>query len=453
MTTRPVRRHSQGHSGLSSRVPLVLALAGYNFLLLAMMPVALTWLLWRILVQGKALGNLGHRLGLVPRLPASDRPSVWLHAASAGEMAALRPVAEALRHLRPEAFLVVSTVTPAGLAMAERTAIPAEARFFLPFDLLPCALLALRRVRPQVLVVTEKELWPNLLGLARLGGARVVVVNARVSDRTMRRARFAPGLVRWLHSLPDHFCAQSPRDRDRLLSLGVPAQRLSVAGNTKVDALAEPDRTTETALRAALCSTSDELWLVAGSTHPGEEDQVLEAFVWIRRQAPEARLLLAPRHLTRLPQVEQLASGKGLSPARRSEAAKAPGPAGAPVVILDTMGELRAAYALGVAGFVGGTLVPVGGHNLLEPVAWGRPAIFGPYTANCADVADLLLAEGVGVRVEGPQELAEVFLGLARDLRRREEIARRCQQMMASQRGAAQRCAETVVACLERQER
>jgi 3-deoxy-D-manno-octulosonic-acid transferase len=181
------------------------------------------------------------------------------------------------------------------------------------------------------------------------------------------------------------------------------------------------------------------VWLVAGSTHPGEEEQVVDAFGVIREEIASARLLLAPRHLERVAAVSAALAQRGIQVVRRSDG-EAPRRREA-VVILDTMGELRAAYGLGTAGFVGGTLAPIGGHNLLEPVAAGRPALFGPHTANCEDVADLVLAAGVGFRTDGAEELAGEFLRIARDGRLRGEVAGRAEALMAEQQGASARCA------------
>lgn len=424
---------------------IALGLLGYNLLLLLASPLLLAWLLWRLVVRRKGLGAWRHRLGFVPRPPEAASPRVWLHAVSAGEMGAMRPVLEALRAALPEAYLALSTVTPAGMTVAEKTCAAADTRFFLPFDWADCLALALWRVRPQLVVVAEKELWPNLLGLPRLLGMRTLVINGRVSARMLRRARWAGRLVRWLYALPNCLCVQSELDAARLAKLGVPAERVIVAGNTKADAMAARDHALEARLARELGLTEEEPWLVAGSTHAGEEEAVLAAFLAVRAQLPQARLLLAPRHLERVAEVSALVAAQGLAVARRSEGEVPPGA----VVVLDTMGELRSAYALGAACFVGGTLAPIGGHNPLEPAAVGRAALFGPYTANCEDVVELVLGAGVGFRVEDGSALAEQFLRIARDLPLRERIAQAGPALVASQRGAAQRCANLAVALLE----
>ncbi len=416
----------------------------YNTLLLAGAPAIACWLLWRAL-RRKALGCWRHRLGLVPRLPVREGPRIWLHAVSAGEVGAAKPVLEALRQGLPGARIALSTVTQAGMTIARKSCGSANVFLYLPLDVPAAMGLALSRLRPDLVVVTEKELWPNFLGLARLSGARVLMVNGRVSNRMAQRARWAGRFVQWLYRLPDRLCVQSQQDARRLVDLGVEPARILVAGNTKVDGMAERDQQAEAKLAAELAVSPGDLWLVAGSTHPGEEEAVIEAFRLIRSQLPGARLLLAPRHLERVPAISALVAQRGFPVVRRSERAAA---SAAPVVVLDTMGELRAAYGCATAAFVGGTLAPVGGHNLLEPVAAGRPVLFGPHTEECADMADLVLESGVGFRVSSGAELAGQFIRLAADASLRARIAATGEALIAGQRGAARRCAEAAQSLL-----
>jgi 3-deoxy-D-manno-octulosonic-acid transferase len=432
---------------LLSTLSLAAQLLVYDLVLLALVPLAVLWLGWRGAVKRKPVGNILERLGLVPRLPAGRCPRIWIHAVSAGEMAAARPVIAELRRRFPGAGIAVSTHTDTGMALARNICDEVDVLFYLPFDWPDTMVLALWRLRPQLILVVEKELWPNMLALGRLFGARVLAVNGRVSDRMMSRARWLPGFVRWLYRLTDRLCVQSATDAERLRRIAPGSRvRVVVAGNTKADTLAARDRRAEERVAQDIGALDSHLWLVAGSTHPGEEEQIVDAFVKIREKEPRARLLLAPRHVDRVAQVSAMLAQRGLHVVRRSEGREDHAEA---VVILDTMGELRAAYALGAAGFVGGTLVAVGGHNLLEPTAVGVASLFGPHTENCSDTADLLSAEGVGFAVGGPEELAREFLRLAGDDARRREIARRAGGLIARQRGASFRCAEVAAELLE----
>ncbi len=438
MSAPPAERRRSGTARL--RVGLLL----YNLALLLLWPALLVWLALRA-ARGKRLGNWRQRLGFLPRAPRGRGPRIWLHAVSAGEMSALQPVFARLHAALPEAYLTVSTLTPAGLEAARKGCAPANLHCYLPFDWGDCIGLALLRQRPDLIIVTERELWPNFLGLARLCGVEVLVINGRVSDRAHARAARFPWLARWLYQLPTCLCVQSAEDAARLAALGVDEARLVVAGNTKVDAMAARDLEQEADLAAALGVAPEEEWLVAGSTHPGEEEIVLDAFARIRAQRPQARLLLAPRHVTRVAEVSATVGRRGFPAARRSEGR----PPREAVVVLDTMGELRAAYALGLAAFVGGTLVPIGGHNLLEPVAAGRPVLFGPHTEYCADTADLVLSADVGTRVTSAEELAAEFLRLAADPARRAAVAAGGPALLAAQQGAAPRCVNIALALLQ----
>jgi len=242
---------------------------------------------------------------------------------------------------------------------------------------------------------------------------------------------------------------QSARDARRLQELGVVDERgVIVAGNTKADTLAHRDEEAEARLTRELGVVDSEAWLVAGSTHAGEEEEVIEAFKEIRKEMPEARLLIAPRHLERVADVSAVLAQKGVEVVRRTEG-RHDRPEAA--VILDTMGELRAAYGFATVGFVGGTLVPIGGHNVLEPAAAGRPVLFGPHTENCADLAELLVEAGVGFQVAEAEGLAREFVGIARDGLLRKEIAERAGELMEQQRGASARCVEVVAKLLGRE--
>jgi len=423
---------------LRATLRLAAELLAYNLVLLSLIPVILLWLAWRSLVLRKPAGNWRHRLGLVPRMDADASPRIWLHAVSAGEMNAALPVLSALRQRLPNAGIAVSTHTETGMAVASKRATEADILFFLPFDWADTIALALWRLQPDLVIVVEKELWPNLLGVSRLIGARVVVINGRVSDRMMRRVCSVPWLVSWFYRLTNTLCVQSEHDAARLRRIGVSDEKIVVAGNTKIDTLAARDAEIEERLRADLEIGDEEIWLVAGSTHEIEEEQIVDAFIRIRKREPRARLLLAPRHLDRVPLVSAMVAEHSLDVIRRSDGRNGGNDA---VVILDTMGELRAAYALATAGFVGGTLVPVGGHNLLEPPAVGIPVLFGPHTENCPDAAELVREEGVGFLVFGSESLADEFLRLVYDNSLRAAVAQRTRDMMARQRGAAARCA------------
>jgi 3-deoxy-D-manno-octulosonic-acid transferase len=423
-----------------------LSLVGYNLLLLPALPWLLLWGIWRLVVGRKARAGWAQRLGFSPRPRPGKGYRIWVHAVSAGEMTAAAPVVTALVRQAPGAQLLVSTTTPAGRQMGRRLCPEAEAVFYFPLDLWPCVRLSLGRLRPELVILTEKELWPNFLALASLRRIPVLLVNGRLSQRTLARARRFPVLWRWAFGHLTWACLQSETDRRRLLAIGADPARLEVAGNTKFDYLLSRARSGEGEL-SLLLARPEARWIVAGSTHPGEEEALLEAFVRIRprlSESPALRLLIAPRHVERAEEVVRLAEGRGLRAARRSR-----GPLEeAEVVVLDTMGELGAAYGLGAVAFVGGSLAPVGGHNVIEPLARGCPVLFGPHVESCQDLAELALSAGAAFQVRTARELAEGLLRMLEDEAVRRQAAARGRALVEANAGAAGRCAVRAVRLL-----
>jgi 3-deoxy-D-manno-octulosonic-acid transferase len=294
--------------------------------------------------------------------------------------------------------LVLSTTSLAGRELARRLP-EAEGAFLLPFDAPPPIARVLDRLRPELFVFTETELWPNLLAALGARGIPVALVSGRVSPRAFRRYRWARGLLAEAFRSVSLFGMQSEAEAERLLALGAPAERIAVTGSLKLDA--------EPPLPSFGVPPGVPLW-VAGSTHSGEERACLEAFGNVRRQFPELRLLLAPRHLERLPEVERTLARAGLRWARRT-AIGSTWTGDPPVLLLDTLGELAGSYRLGTVAFVGGTLVPVGGHNLIEPARAGLPVLFGPHVEKVEAAARALEASGGGRRVASAADLSEAL--------------------------------------------
>lgn len=348
-------------------------------------PVALVALAlrrdWRV--------GLGDRFARIAPTPPG-RPAIWIHGASVGELNALAPVVRALRREHPDHRLVLSSMTAGGKAAAATRVPDADARILFPFDLPALVGRALDRVRPRLVLFSETELWPNFL--AALADRRIpaIMVSGRLSasafDRYARwRWLFAPALasVRW-------FCVQSLESARRLVALGAPATRVVVTGSLKT---AGPLSTATADPTLASLGVAALPVFVAASTHPGEDAIVLAAFAGIRAREPRAKLLLAPRKLDRIDELAALVAGCGHTVVRRSSlatGAAARWPGDADVLILDTLGELAGLYRDAALAFVGGTLVPVGGHNVLEPAAVGTAVAVGPHLENVArDVARL----------------------------------------------------------------
>jgi len=419
----------------------------YNAGLIAGFPAVLAYAAWRITACSKARGGWAERLGILPRIP-DGRPRVWVHAVSAGEIAAAVPVCSALLAGMPGAQLIVTTTTPAGKTVALNRLRQAAAIFYFPIDFWPCVARAMRTVRPSLCVLLEKELWPNFLTAARLAGAPVAVVNARISDRTFRRARVLGGFFTRVLRQVGLFAAQSEADARRAIALGLDPSRVAICGNVKFDQSLKPLSAEErTDLRAALGLPPDAPLVVAGSTHPGEEEALLQALRIVKEGIPDARLLLAPRRVERAAQVEQVISQHGFRCLRRTKATGEPTDPDT-VIMLDTMGELGRFYGLGEVGFVGGTLVPVGGHDLLQPLAHGLSVVFGNHVHKTRETAQAVLEAGIGFQVSSAEQLAERIGALLADERNRAAIAKAASAFLAKHRGAAERCAEAALSLL-----
>lgn len=384
--------------------------------------------------------DLAQRLGrLGDGLPAE--PRCWVHAVSVGESAAAVPLVEAIHRRWPELGIVVSTITPTGARIVrDRLAGTAAHRYF-PLDLPAPVRRALDAARPRFFIAIETELWPNFLRALARRRIPSMIANGRISDRSFRRYLRVRWLMRRVLADVTVFAMQSEEDARRILALGAPPSRVVVTGNLKSDLVPEAEAV-DAAWRERLgLGATDRLW-IAGSTHRGEEAIVLDAFRRTRERAPGLRLLLAPRHPERAGEVEELIRERGLVPVRRSRLADG----GAPdaVVILDTVGELAALYGLAEIVFVGGSLVPIGGHNVLEPAMRGKPVLYGPHTSNFRDGAERLQRSGGGIVVKDGLELErELSLLLEdRDLARRTGDAARA--AFAGRQGAVHATLELI---------
>lgn len=440
------------------------AWAIYNVLLTLLLPAVALCLLWRSLVRRRGLPNLRERLGAVADQLAPVRdctePVLWVHAVSAGEVAAVAPIVHEVRLAEPMAHIVMSTVTDTGREMIEKHSLDPEALIYFPLDLPWVVERVLDLMSPDLVVLVETELWPNLLDAAHRRGIPVVVVNGRISDRSFRRARLLRPLFRWMLSNVNLVCAQSQTDADRFIALGAPPDRVVVTGNSKFDeqfpAVNEADINK---YRRDFGFGAEDQVLLAASTHEGEEEILLEAFTRLRVTHSRLQLLIAPRHPERGGRVEELVHRHGYSAYRRSRALDCGGQdplapesdRQARVVVLDTMGELARVYAIATITFVGNSLVPGGGHNILQPAAQGKPVVFGPHMQNQRDIAAICLREGVAFQVSGLEELVETterLLTSEGDLALMEARGRLLLERYA---GGSQRSAQRVLALLAAQ--
>ena len=397
------------------------------------------YFLYQALRHNKYVGSLGQRLGYLPvsfNLDAEE--SIWVHAVSVGEVLAARPIVTGLKARYPALRVFLSTTTLSGQRLA-RSVSDADAVFYFPFDFTFIVRRTLNLVKPRLFVMVETEIWPNLLRECRRRGVRTALVNGRISPRSFPRYRIIRPFMRRVLSDVDRFCAQSEETARRLGRIGADASRVTVTGSLKFDALdpsTAPGRGRERVLRFFRISPG-RLVLVAGSTSKGEEEAVIRAFNRVRttQLGGNALLILAARHPERFADVERLCQREGLSTKRRSDLPIDSEPR-ADAVILDTIGELAQLYQIATAVFVGGSLVPAGGHNILEPAVHGRPIIFGPHMDNFAEIADAFLTKGAAIQVRTDRELEEAVVSLMGDPVRRTRLGVAARALVDENRGS-----------------
>ena len=420
----------------------------YSALLALFLLLTLPYWLLQMMRHGKYRAGLRQRLGGVPsRLTAHpEQRTIWVHAVSVGEVVASSAVIEALQRQFPSRRVVVSTTTDTGQKLAAHR-FGEENVFHFPLDFDFAVRPYLAALRPELVVVAETEFWPNFLRLAKRSGARISVINCRISDRSL------PGYKRFRFWLPkvldnvDLFLAQTDEDRRRLIEIGAPESRIFLAGNLKFDVAPPTAPAIVTSLRESLGQSGAAPVLVCGSTLEDEEGALLSAFSNILANHPKAVMILAPRHPERFAEVAELVERLGFRLWRRSLWSGESLAGG--VFLVDSIGELAALYSLATVAFVGGSLLPRGGHNILEPALYGVPVVTGNHYENFRDIVNYF-RERNAVRVVGVAELPLVFLELIESREARETLGRNALAALESQRGATARTVEALVQLMEK---
>ncbi|MGA9797953.1 MAG: 3-deoxy-D-manno-octulosonic acid transferase [Terriglobales bacterium] len=399
--------------------------------LLASLPY---WMLKRR--QGKWREGLGERLGKISaRLRLQPSPAIWVHAVSVGEVLAVSELVRELRRHFPKDRVVVSTTTATGQELA-RKQFGEESVFYFPLDFAFAIRPYLSLLRPRLIVLAETEFWPNFLRLAHASGARVAVVNARISDRSWPGYRRFRWIWRRVLRNVDLFLAQTTEDASRLRDIGAPEDRVQVSGNLKFDVPAPDPQPIVASLHSNFQQADAGPVMVCGSTVEGEETLVLRAFGNVLATYPQAVMVLAPRRPERFGEVAQLLEQMGIRFWRRSSW-RGEAIAGG-VLLIDNIGELASLYALADVAFVGGSLVPRGGHNIIEPARHGVAIVVGKHIENFRDIVSLFESNDA-VRVVGPEEFTSVLMNLLSDDAERTALGRRGAQTLQSQMGATGR--------------
>jgi 3-deoxy-D-manno-octulosonic-acid transferase len=410
----------------------------YSALLVLFLLLTLPYWLLQMLRHGKYRAGLRQRFGAIPAFLArgSEKPTLWVHAVSVGEVVASSAVIATLRQKFPSHRVLVSTTTSTGQKLAVRR-FGAENAFYFPLDFAFAIRPYLEALRPELVVVAETEFWPNFLRLAKHSGARIAVINCRISDRSFpgyKRFRFwLPKLLEETLANVDLFLAQTEEDRQRLIAIGAAESKVAVAGNLKFDVTPPPSPAIVESLRDSFSRTGAGPILVCGSTLEDEEGLLLSSFRNVLANHPKAVMILAPRHPERFPEVAALVEKLSFPMSRRSLWSGEP--LAGSVLLIDTIGELSVLYSLSTVAFVGGSLVPRGGHNILEPALYGIPIVTGNHYENFRDVVNFFASRNA-VRIVGVAELPLVFLELIGNDKERATLGKNALAALESQRGA-----------------
>ena len=423
--------------------------AVYNVLLLLGAVVLVPYYTLRILSTGKYRKSIGPKLGFVPETAYGEmkgNPRVWIHAVSVGEVTAAAPVVASLRDLLPEACLVVSTSTETGQEMARRMIPEATSHIYYPLDIPSVVRKVVGRVKPDVFVLVETELWPNFIRLCKDAGAKIVMVNGRMSPRSFKRYRGTRFFWKKVLAMVDGIGVISETDAQRLHAVGVHRSRIQVLGNAKFDGLAaRVDERLKKEISEELGLRGDERVFVAGSTHEGEEDAVLRVYKRLLERHPDFKLVIVPRHVERGGEVLSLVRKYGFEDVvSMSDIKKGQRPHGERVTVVDVIGELFKVYSLATVVFCGGSLVPRGGQNILEAAAWGKVVFYGPSMDDFRDEAALLEGVGAGITVKDEEELYAGIVLMLTSPEKLTESGKAGRRAVAANKGASKRYADMI---------
>lgn len=412
----------------------------YTVLFYLSLPVILLRLLWRARKNPAYAKRWPERFGVIPHIPKKN--GIWLHAVSVGESLAAIPLIKALQQKYPDLPIIITNTTPTGAERIQATFKKDEvAQFYLPYDIPMALQLFLNKIQPRLAILMETELWPNLLYLCGQRGIPVMLANARLSARSARGYQRIASLTRGMLQNISLLAVQTQTEADRFIALGLKPDRVQVTGSIKFDLEIPSDLTQRAAELRAQWGQKRFVW-IAASTHEGEEEILLNVFEKIRKVLPECLLVLVPRHPDRFPRVAALCKKQGYEIILRSE--NKPCDNQTQVFIGDSMGELLLFYAASDVAFVGGSLVPTGGHNPLEPAALGLPVLMGPHLFNFAAISEQLQQMKAMIKVNNADALVTPILELLRNETYRKQMGEQGLQFVSQNRGALKKHLELI---------
>ncbi|WP_026841531.1 3-deoxy-D-manno-octulosonic acid transferase [Citrifermentans bremense] len=423
----------------------------YNLLLWLLLPLLVPYHAYRSLSRGRRTAFM-ERFGVIPEAelePLKGKRTILVHAVSVGETLAAQPLLKGIRSRFPEHRVVITNVTETGRGVALKSN-SADLCIYFPFDYPFAVRAVLKKVSPDLVVIMETEIWPNFIKEAGKLGIPVLLANGRISDRSLSRYLRFSWFFRPVLQRLSALCMQSAEDASRIEAIGARPETVHVAGNLKYDIPLRPKHPGEVSwIKAKYGIPEGAFVFTAASTHEGEEGLVLEAYRMLLSARPESFLVLAPRHPERAAGVAEQVKKSGFSFRRRSQLEAEPAPQQpGEVFILDTVGELAGLYGASDLVFVGGSLVPTGGHNPLEPAACGIPVLFGPHMENFREIAATFLAKEAGIQLAGAAELGEKLVSLSGDAAGRDTMGRNGAGILAESAGSTTRHLDAMAASL-----
>jgi 3-deoxy-D-manno-octulosonic-acid transferase len=443
-----VKNLLKSHRPEKTRTPFMNpACLGYLGITSGLFLLALPYALLYTKLTGRYRSSIAQRIGIYPPLNplVSGSPRIWFHAVSMGEVNAAVPIIEAIREMTPRCAVILSTATEHGQELAKNRLPDDVTCIYAPVDFFLSAAFALRRIKPDLLVCLETELWPNWLMIAHQMGIKTAIVNGRISERSGKRYMKIRPLMREVLKSMNIFSMIQQSDAQRIQDIGAPPEKIQVNGNAKYDLLIrQSDSRIQPVIRRMFGINGNEPVFLAGSTRHSEEEIILDAYRNVIRSAPDTLLIIAPRHVERSRHIEKFITERGLTCQLRTRLENNGANRTAPVIIIDTMGELQAAYSIATVVFCGGSLAPLGGQNILEPAVWAKPVLYGPYMEDFLDARNLLESTGGGIAVKDGHDLAEKVLFFITRPDQAEKTGNAARKAVEMNQGAARKHAEAI---------
>ena len=417
----------------------------YNVLLLVYWATLIPMLIYRLIREEGFYQRIKQSIGFLPddlKEKISNRHAIWVHAASVGEIVAASPIVREMRKTHPNEVIIVSVVTATGFRMAHQIIKGADGIVYFPLDLPYLTDRILTIVKPRAIVLVETEIWPNFLRIAARKNIPVMMMNGRISRRSSSRYRMITFFTRRVLSTIYVFCMQSRIDAQYIIDIGADPNKVIVTGNTKYDQTygIVTDEEKKRYLKELGFDENTYPIMIAGSTHKGENVSVYKAFCNIRNHFPGAKLIIAPRYIHQADLIYDEGVKHGVTMVKRSDMVAGKQIAGPyDGVLLDTIGELGRVYSLGDLIFVGGSLAHIGGHNILEPAAHGKPIVVGPNMFNFVEIFDLLSSRGACVMVRNEEEFIDTCLDILIHPEKAEEMKRHCLEIVEENQGATKK--------------